>query len=339
MTMIIAEDGNERQHRQSLQNLLSASTGMVRIASAYVTDTELLLSGKLRNIRLLTSLTRMDVISNATSLGALRKLIETGVECRSLAGGPRVHAKVYIFGGQTAVVTSANLTISAFESNIEVGVQVARNNVTELTRWYDALWERATELDLVEISKLERETEALRCEYAALRQKASGAPRRRVEAAPCVSLPAKLRKLLDNAPRFFVCNTNRKNSIKVEAQMRQQRYAAVWEDFRYPDHIKRVRTGDAIFMFAKRVGIIGVGRAAAACEVLGPHDPRRIRSSREYNGREWRVPVQDWLAWIEHATEACPSPCMIPNASFVDVSGPKYDDLRRAVRRKFLDGA
>jgi len=333
---IIAEDGNERQHRQSLHKLLSTSTGMVRIASAYVTDTALLLSGKVQKIRLLTSLTRMDVVSNATSLGALRSLIESGVECRSLARGSRIHAKVYIFGGQTAVVTSANLTTSAFYSNIEVGVQVAGNNSKELIHWFDALWERATRVDLAEVSRLEQETEGLRREYAALRRKANNAPRRRVEATPCVGLPTKLRGLLGNAPRFFVCNTNRKNSTDVEAQMRLQKFAAVWEDFRYPNHIERVRTGDAIFMFAKGVGIVGIGRAAAACEVLGPHDSRRIRSSREYDGREWRVPVEGWLAWVEHDAEACP--CVIPNASFVDVSGAKYDDLRRAIHERFLGG-
>lgn len=115
--------------------------------------------------------------------------------------------------------------------------------------------------------------------------------------------------------------------------MRQRQYAAVWEDFRYPTHMERVRRGDAIFMFAKGVGIIGVGRAKATHQILQASDPDRIRSADEHNDPEWRVPV-DWLAWAEDDEDACP--CRIPNASFVDVSGEGYRELRETIRKRFL---
>ena len=142
-----------------------------------------------------------------------------------------------------------------------------------------------------------------------------------------------LRDLLDNAPRFFICNTNRRYSPGLEDVMRQRQYAAVWESFAWPAHMQRVTSGDAIFMWAKGVGIIGVGRAKEKPEILDASAPGRIRSAAEYAEREWRVPVE-WLIWVEHDGDAYP--CAIPNASFVDASGENYRELREGVRKHFL---
>ena len=57
MLEIIAEDdGSHRQHRQGLRNLLETTKGPVRIASAYVTERDLLLGFKNREIQVLTRL-------------------------------------------------------------------------------------------------------------------------------------------------------------------------------------------------------------------------------------------------------------------------------------------
>src|SRR5436190_1168544 len=113
MHKVIVENGRNRQHRQRLRNLLETTKGAVRIASAYVTETDLLFGINNREVQLLTSLLRMDVISGATSLESLRSLIESGVHCRCLSDGPRLHGKVYMFGDDCGIVTSANLTKSA----------------------------------------------------------------------------------------------------------------------------------------------------------------------------------------------------------------------------------
>ncbi|MGH7168994.1 MAG: hypothetical protein ACRELG_01785 [Gemmataceae bacterium] len=115
--------------------------------------------------------------------------------------------------------------------------------------------------------------------------------------------------------------------------MRRTHYAAVWTDFKYPTHMERVDKGDAIFMFAKGAGIIGVGRAKKATEVLPPGDPDRITSDFAYDA-EWRVPVAEWLAWVENDAEAYP--WKMPNASFLDISGDEYCQLREGVRQHFL---
>jgi len=112
---VIAEnEKGPRQHRIRLRDLLKKTDGLVRIASAYVTETDLLAGRGAREVRLLTSLLRMDIITGASSLDSLRSLIEGGVHCRCVTRGPRLHANVYIFGDELAVITSANLTWECF---------------------------------------------------------------------------------------------------------------------------------------------------------------------------------------------------------------------------------
>jgi hypothetical protein len=96
-----------------------------------------------------------------------------------------------------------------------------------------------------------------------------------------------LRELVDGTKnRFFWCNTDREHSdltkggYDLEQAMHNRDYAAAWEEFKQPSHMKQVRRGDALFMFAKGgVGIVGIGRAKAGCKVLQPGDPDRLGNS------------------------------------------------------------
>jgi hypothetical protein len=275
MHKVIAEDGSHRQHRQWLRNLLDTTEGSVRVASAYITDRDLLSGIKNRNVHLLTSLLRMDILSGATSLESLRALLEAGVQCRCLYDGPRLHAKVYIFGDQSAVVTSANLTTSALDWNIEVGVQLTGSAVEDLTGWFDAFWTRAHRLPVTEVTEWQQQTDTLRREYRELRKKAGALPALPKEAPPFGESPEDLRELLDNADRFFCCNTDRRQGARtptggyeLEEKMHKRGYAAAWESFKFPSHMDKVKRGDAIFMFAKGVGIVGIGYAKAEREIL-----------------------------------------------------------------------
>ncbi len=94
--LIEVSDSAERQHRTTLRSLLDEAEGAVRIASAYVTDTGLLSGSKGRDVRLLTYISRQDIIFGATSLNSLIALIDAGVKCRYFFEGPRLHAKVYM---------------------------------------------------------------------------------------------------------------------------------------------------------------------------------------------------------------------------------------------------
>ena len=102
MPTLIAEDGELRQHRPRLRRLLEQSDGPVRIASPYVTHRELLIGAPNRDIRLLTTLLPMDIVSGATSIETLRAFLKAKVRCKFLPDRPRFHAKVYIFGTHKA---------------------------------------------------------------------------------------------------------------------------------------------------------------------------------------------------------------------------------------------
>jgi hypothetical protein len=113
MRRLVLEDGtSHRRHRQRLRELVGATSGSLRIATAYVTENELIKAAQGRETLLLISLLPMDVASGATSIETLRWMLQAGVTCRVLREWQRLHAKVYIFGDSKAVITSADLTRS-----------------------------------------------------------------------------------------------------------------------------------------------------------------------------------------------------------------------------------
>jgi phosphatidylserine/phosphatidylglycerophosphate/cardiolipin synthase-like enzyme len=232
---LMAENGSlERQHRNTLQNLMRQAEVTVRVASAYVTDTRLLSGMKERDVRLLIYISKMDIIAGASSLDSLTALIEAGVQCRYISKKPRLHAKVYVFDDQSAVVTSANLTRKALDENLEVGVHLSGVAVTHLIGWFDKLWKEADILDLAIVAKWLRETEAERAAYSALRKRVEKRPTRRA---------TKLLDLFEAGNRFFVCNTNRRWSLEDEKRMQDRGYAAAWERFNFSSHMGKVEPG------------------------------------------------------------------------------------------------
>jgi len=121
----------------------------------------------------------------------------------------------------------------------------------------------------------------------------------------------------DSSSRVFWCNINRgagAGGNSLERRMHARRFAAAWTavdhpvgTFNYPDHMRRVRGGDLIFMYANGLGVIGVGRAAESrLEVLFPDHPDRPRAfaTEGENEEAWRIPVE-WLAWDEA------NPCVV----------------------------
>jgi hypothetical protein len=109
--------------------------------------------------------------------------------------------------------------------------------------------------------------------------------------------------------RVFWCNTNRgagAGGNSLEQRMHVHGFAAAWTaadhpdgTFNYPDHMRKVRCGDLIFMYANGLGIIGVGRAAESrLELLFPDHPGRLRAfaTEGENEEEWRIPVE-WQVW------------------------------------------
>jgi hypothetical protein len=120
----------------------------------------------------------------------------------------------------------------------------------------------------------------------------------------------------------------------LEEHMYDRGLAAAWESFKFSSHMEQAKPGDGVFMFAKGVGIIAVGRVTAPCERLQPDDPGRIRNfDYEENTAEWRVPVH-WLDWRD---EEGAYAWKAPNFTFWNVSDESYVELRDAVKQHFLD--
>src|SRR3984885_12747639 len=321
--LIEINDSAERQHRTTLQSLVEETEGTVRIASAYVTDTALLSGWKDRDVRLLTYISRQDIVFGATSLNSLIALIDAGVKCRYLFEEPRLHAKVYMFGIQSAVVTSANLTRKALDNNLEVGVCLSGVATAQLVTWFDTLWDASEVLDSELAATWLLETQAEREQLSILKKSVKKQP------ALSTGKAKKLQNLFEGTSQFFVCNTNRRNSVSDEKTMHDQGYAAAWEKFNYPTHMDRVEAGDTICMYAKGEGIIGIGRAIGAAEKLESGAPNRLLPHGERGGRK----PTEWLVWKADQ----PFPWNSPNATFFDVSADEYESFREGLKSHFSE--
>ena len=335
---VIAEDGEKpRQHRDVLANLLTTTAGPVCIASPYVTNNELVqgLEKHKPGVRLLTSLAPRDIVCSATSLACIKSLIQAGVACRSVSG-MNLHAKVYLFGSESAVITSANFTDKGLSRNLEVGVRLTDASVQEVASWFDGLWKKAKPISVREVNQLDDETKDLRRQFAAAKE-GNATTKCPVETNPSVRSADDLRELLKEGRLMFVCNTNRRWSPDRgdEHLMRHTHYATVWTEFRWEKHIRSVKKGDAILMYAKGVGIIGIGQAKGGVEILRAGDPGKIRPDKK-DQEEWRVPVEDWLMWVEDNDADAYDDWTMGNTSFLNVSGDRYSDLRRDLRKHFL---
>jgi hypothetical protein len=113
--------------------------------------------------------------------------------------------------------------------------------------------------------------------------------------------------------------------------MYNQSYAAAWESFKFPSHMRQVEPGAVVFMYAKGVGIIGIGRAEATCEILTPRHPGRIRNFKYENTKEWRIPVR----WIDWRDDEDAFKWNAPNFTFWNITASEYTHFRNAVIKHF----
>lgn len=207
----------------------------------------------------------------------------------------------YIFLIRGAIVCSANFSTNGLElfnepaNQLEAGVFIGKDEAPykDVKKWYKSLENKIEDITSEEIK--ERKSTYKRLPHIG--------PRKPKGVGPKVLVNKELSISLENANQFFLCNTNRKyggrtpnGGYTLEEKMHGRGYAAAWEDFRYPKDMEQVEKGDIIYMFAKGIGIIGVGRAKGKCEILKSNNINRVAKSSEIRSTEWRVPV-DWLDW------------------------------------------
>lgn len=121
-----------------------------------------LLAGKRpERIQVITRFHLGDMCDGVSDTEALRLLLENGAKIR---GVRNLHAKLYLFGDQRAIVTSANLTEAALLRNHEFGfVSNESGIITRCREYFDTLWKKAgPDLDLARLEGWEKRIEGVR---------------------------------------------------------------------------------------------------------------------------------------------------------------------------------
>jgi hypothetical protein len=144
MTVRLVDAGWGRE----LTDALGADASELRMISPFIKAGALdrLLSLKPGKIRVITRFNLADFAEGVSDVGALRMLLDAGARVRGIR---KLHAKLYLFGASRAVITSANLTKSALDSNHEFGLVAEDATVIGTCRaYFDDLWRRG-KTDLV----------------------------------------------------------------------------------------------------------------------------------------------------------------------------------------------
>lgn len=95
-------------------------------------------------IKLITRFNLNDFFSNASSLSALKLLVENGVEVKGILN---LHSKVYLFDKRCAVICSANLTAGGFFRNYEFGLKIIEDScIAKSFDYFNTLWNFSDEI-------------------------------------------------------------------------------------------------------------------------------------------------------------------------------------------------
>lgn len=97
--------------------------------------------GKPHTFQIITRYNLGDFYNKVSDISALRLLLTEGAKVR---GVKNLHSKVYIFGQNRAIVTSANLTDSALKKNHEFGfVSDDPKTLCACRKYFQKLWQQA----------------------------------------------------------------------------------------------------------------------------------------------------------------------------------------------------
>jgi hypothetical protein len=153
---------------EELEAALADDASTVRITSPFIKHgaVEGLLSEASPSLRILTRFNLDHFREGVSDTSALRRLVELGAQVR---GVQRLHAKLYLFDADHAIITSANMTVGGLRKNHELGV-VAEGGALprRCVAYFDGLWEKSAP-DLV-VSRLDEWEERIEAQLI------SGAP-------------------------------------------------------------------------------------------------------------------------------------------------------------------
>lgn len=133
----------EGNWRSEFQDALRRYSGELLIVSPFIKASVLakLLANPPENIRVVTRFNLKDFAKGVSDTDALRQFLEAGAAVRGIRN---LHAKLYMFGGSRAIVTSANLTGAGMGRNHEFGLVTEENGVVMACReYFEKLWKQA----------------------------------------------------------------------------------------------------------------------------------------------------------------------------------------------------
>lgn len=95
-------------------------------------------------INLITRFNLNEFQSGASSLAALKELVDHGVRIKGIKN---LHSKLYLFDDKSVIIGSANFTTNGFFNNFEYGIKSIDNEIITTSReYFDSLWRLSPEL-------------------------------------------------------------------------------------------------------------------------------------------------------------------------------------------------
>lgn len=134
----------DNNHRDAIIDAFEKAQRQIRIISPFVQETmsRYLVDSAGRGItsQLITRFYREDFIRSVSSLTALKNLQTAGVDIYALKD---LHAKLYLFDDNIAIIGSANFTGGGFGNNIELSLYIENEYdlIERLLKYYDNLLE------------------------------------------------------------------------------------------------------------------------------------------------------------------------------------------------------
>lgn len=132
----------DMNHRDAIIDAFEKAKGQIRIVSPFVqeTMTRYLVDSAGRGLtsQLITRFYREDFIRSVSSLMALKNLQNAGVDIYALKD---LHAKLYLFDDNVAIIGSANFTGGGFGNNVELSLYIEDEYelIERLSKYFDHL--------------------------------------------------------------------------------------------------------------------------------------------------------------------------------------------------------
>ncbi len=285
----------DRGWDQVLGDAVATDSAELRVVCPFIkerTARRLLSRRRPELIQVITRFHLGEMCDGVNDTAALRLLLEHGAQVRGIKG---LHAKLYLFGEERAIVTSANLTEAALLRNHEFGFVSSQPEVVQRCReYFVSLWKRAgNDLDLPTLESWEAQIKAVQVtgsrpsHHAALADEGTAAG---VETSggfsPAVAYPNNQTE----APQAFVKFFGQGND-RIELQtpvLEEVRGSGSHWACTYSKHPRSVEEGAIMFMahFVENPhDTVIYGRATAM-----RHVPKRDEASpEEINQRSWKA--------------------------------------------------